>query len=259
MKPNVNKMLKTAKIFTKKHSPEILTGIGIAGMITTTVMSVKATPKALQIIEEEKQKRNTLTLRKTEVVKATWKCYAPAAITGVASIGCLIGGTTIGVRRNAALVTAYNLSRTALNDYKEKVVETIGEEQEQIIREKVAQDKIKKAPEEVTEVIMNDATQSLCYDSFGGRYFTSNLNTIEKAINELNKRMLLEDYITLNDFYNELGLHGTELGDNFGWGLGREGYLKLCNPSSMISEDGRPCIMVAFEVEPVSEYNVLFR
>ena len=27
-----------------KHSPEILTGIGIAGMITTTVLAVKATP-----------------------------------------------------------------------------------------------------------------------------------------------------------------------------------------------------------------------
>ena len=30
----------------KKHSPEILTGIGIAGMISATVMAVRATPKA---------------------------------------------------------------------------------------------------------------------------------------------------------------------------------------------------------------------
>ena len=32
----------------QKHSPEILTGIGIAGMIATAAIAVKATPKALR-------------------------------------------------------------------------------------------------------------------------------------------------------------------------------------------------------------------
>ena len=57
-KSNVTQLLKTAKKTLSKHSPEILTGIGIAGMITTTALAVKATPKALELIEMEKKHQN---------------------------------------------------------------------------------------------------------------------------------------------------------------------------------------------------------
>ena len=52
MKKELSKSFLLLKTSIKKHSPEILTGIGIAGMITTTVMAVRATPKALILIEE---------------------------------------------------------------------------------------------------------------------------------------------------------------------------------------------------------------
>ena len=39
-----------------KHSPEILTGIGITGMITAGVMAVRATPKALDLLSEIHEK-----------------------------------------------------------------------------------------------------------------------------------------------------------------------------------------------------------
>ena len=45
-KTNVTKYFKMVKRFVSKRSPEILTGIGIASMVTTTVLAVKATPKA---------------------------------------------------------------------------------------------------------------------------------------------------------------------------------------------------------------------
>ena len=40
----------------KRKSPEILTGVGIGGMITTTVLAVRATPEAIRRIEK-KEKR----------------------------------------------------------------------------------------------------------------------------------------------------------------------------------------------------------
>ena len=49
MKTNVSKIMKDIKITMSKRSPEILTGLGIAGMITTTVLAVKATPKAIKL------------------------------------------------------------------------------------------------------------------------------------------------------------------------------------------------------------------
>ena len=53
-KESILKFFNTVKAGTIKHSPEILTGVGIAGMITTTVLAVKATPKALRLIDDKK-------------------------------------------------------------------------------------------------------------------------------------------------------------------------------------------------------------
>lgn len=49
-------------------------------------------------------------------------------------------------KRTAALATAYKLSETALTEYKEKVVETIGEKKEQLVRDKIDKDHIDKDP-----------------------------------------------------------------------------------------------------------------
>ena len=67
-KPNFSKIAKDAKRVLSKHSPEILTGIGLAGMITSTVLAVKATPKALKRIEEAKEEKGE-ELTKVETVK----------------------------------------------------------------------------------------------------------------------------------------------------------------------------------------------
>lgn len=157
-KPNLSKVYNDLKKATIKHSPEILTGIGIAGMVSTTVLAVKATPKALLLIENEKKEQNRILreealaqhkeaipiierLKPIDAIKVAWKPYIPAAITGTLSVACLIGASSVNIRRNAALATAYSLSETALRDYREKVVETIGEKKEQVIREHVAQKK----------------------------------------------------------------------------------------------------------------------
>lgn len=55
---NLSNIAKSLRIAMKKHSPEILTGIGIAGMVTTTVLAVRATPKAIKILEDERYERS---------------------------------------------------------------------------------------------------------------------------------------------------------------------------------------------------------
>ena len=89
-KQTISNALKGAEKALKKHSPEILTGIGIAGMIATTISAVKATPKALRLIDEKEIKENKR-LTTAEVVLTTWKCYIPSAVTGALSVACLIG------------------------------------------------------------------------------------------------------------------------------------------------------------------------
>ena len=271
-KESILKVFKTIKAGTIKHSPEILTGVGIAGMITTTVLAVKATPKALMLIDSKKQEifdeldpsevpGNTtnykdLQLKPIEVVKVAWKPYIPAAVTCAASVTCLIGASSVNAKRNAALATAYELSKTALADYKEKVVETVGEKKEGIIREKVAQKKVDENPPTKSEVIITGSGDVLFLEPVSMRYFKSDIENIRKIINDLNYRLTagMEEYISLSELYDEIGLSHTAQSDDIGWNIYRDGQINIDFPATK-TEKGEPCLMLEYNVEPRYDYH----
>lgn len=271
-KPNLSKFIKDTQVLVAKKSPEILTGLGVAGFITTTVLAVKATPKALALIEEEKRKQNRKNLDDAErhgydvcecvdkltpieTIKVAWRPYVPVAIIGVASAACIIGASSVNAKRTAALATAYKLSETALTEYKEKVVETIGEKKEQLVRDKIDKDHIDKDPVSKKEIIITKAGETLCYDSLSGRYFKSDIEQIKRAVNELNRRVLNEMYVSLNDFYDELDLAHTAIGYELGWNID-SGTIDM-DFGSQIAEDGTPCIVVNYNVAPKYDYSKL--
>lgn len=259
MKTNLSTIVNNVKRVSVKHSPEILTGIGIAGMITTTILAVRATPKALDLIakaEDEKfDNGHGDELTKMEVVKATWKCYIPAAISGTASIACLIGANSVNAKRNAALATAYKLSEKALVEYKNKVVETIGEKKEKQVREKIAQDKLDANPASKNTVILTEKGNTLCYDSVSGRYFKSNMDTIQKAINNINRDMTYEMYVSLSNFYDEIGLEHTSVSDYLGWNM--DSGLVDIDFDSRITDNGEPCLVLDYRIAPRYDFDKL--
>lgn len=245
--------LKSIQLNVKKYSPEILTGVGIAGMVGMTIMAVRATPKALKLLEEKKLRENVDTLHPVDVVKTTWKCYIPAAATGVTSAACLIKACSIGTRRSAALATAYNLSKTALAEYKEKVTETIGESKEQSIVDKIAKDKLEKDPVEKREFVNTPtAGPTRCYDGLFGRCFYSSKDEIDRAIIRLNRRIATNMYVSLNELYFELGLPSVEMGEALGWNFD-DGEIQV-TPSSIVDTDGTPCLVMNFNVAPKYNY-----
>lgn len=255
MKKEIAKSFLSLKTAIKKHSPEILTGIGIAGMITTTVMAVRATPKALILIEERKEEIGAEKLEAMDMVKTTWACYIPAAITGTLSVACLIGASSVNARRNAALATAYTLSESALKDYQGKVIEMFGEKKNEAVKDAVAKDKVEKNPVVTREVIITEKGNTLCYDAISGRYFKSDIEKIKKAECELNRQMLDGMYVSLNDFYYEIGLDSVKLGDELGWNVD-SGYIDL-SFSSQLASDGTPCLVIDYSVAPRYDYRNL--
>lgn len=255
MKKEIAKSFWSLKTAIKKHSPEILTGIGIAGMITTTVMAVRATPKALILIEERKEEIGAEKLEAMDMVKTAWACYIPAAITGTLSVACLIGASSVNARRNAALATAYTLSESALKDYQGKVIEMFGEKKNEAVKDAVAKDKIEKNPVVTREVIITEKGNTLCYDAISGRYFKSDIEKIKKAECELNRQMLDDMYVSLNDFYYEIGLDSVKLGDELGWNID-SGYIDL-SFSSQLASDGTPCLVIDYSVAPRYDYRNL--
>lgn len=245
---NLSKLAKGITTKLSKHSPEILTGIGVAGLIATTVMAVKATPKALDLIEKEMGEKETYHLTAMETVKVAWKPYIPAAVTGVMSVACIVGASSVNARRNAALATAYTISETALREYKDKVVETIGEKKEQAVRDAIAKDKLDQNPVSKNEIVITNKGDTLCYDLYSGRYFKSEMEKLKRAENELNRNLLNEGSVTLNDFYYEIGLSNIKYGDDLGWDT-RQSLITL-DFSSQLAEDGTPCLVVDFSEPP---------
>lgn len=255
MKKEIAKSFLSLKTAIKKHSPEILTGIGIAGMITTTVMAVRATPKALILIEERKEEIGAEKLEAMDMVKTTWACYIPAAITGTLSVACLIGASSVNARRNAALATAYTLSESALKDYQGKVIEMFGEKKNEAVKDAVAKDKVEKNPVVTREVIITEKGNTLCYDAISGRYFKGDIDKIKKAECELNRQMRDEMYVSLNDFYYEVGLDNIKIGDELGWNIDN-GYINL-SFSSQLAGDGTPCLVIDYSIAPRYDFSEL--
>lgn len=251
-KINLSQFFKSTQSIIVKHGPEILTGIGIAGMITTTVLAVKSTPRALRRIEDaEDEKGGELTVQ--EKVKACWKCYIPATVTGVASTACLISATSVSARRTAALAAAYQISETALTEYRDKVVETIGEKKEETVREKIADDKIKKNPVSKAEVVDMKKGISLCFDPLSSRYFKSDIELIRRAENDLNKSMIhgVGTTVCLNEFYDEIGLERTELGEDIGWSTD---HLISLHITSHVTDKGEPALVIGHYTAPRYDY-----
>lgn len=255
-KQSLSKFANDVRVSLSKHSPEILIGIGITGMITTTVLAVKATPKALNLMDEKKKELDVEKLTPVEVVKTTWKCYLPAVITGTVSTACLIGSHSVNAKRNAALATAYKLSETAFAEYREKTVETVGEKKERAIRDKISEEQIKNNPIDRNNVIITGKGNTLCFDPLSSRYFYSSIDKLNRAANKLNHSIHTNPFdtgVSVNEFYDEIKLPHTMTGDTLGWNLST-GLIEIYPSPDIVGEgeehENEPCIVVNFVNPP---------
>lgn len=252
---NIQPLVNVAKKMEKhiaKRSPEILTAIGISGFFIAGITAVRQTPKALHLIDQKEMDEDR-SLNKLEVVQTTWKCYVAPVVTSIISAGCIIGANRIGSRRHTALVAAYTISETALKEYQEKAVEVVGKKKEQEIRDAVAQEKIIKNPISAKEIITTGKGDTLFFEPLSGRYFISDIEDIRRAVNELNREMLKDMCISLNEFYYALHLHETQMGESVGWNI-EKGLVEL-DFSSQLTEEMRPCVVIGHHNPPFYGFN----
>lgn len=251
-------LVKSLRASAIKHSPELLIAFGILGMGSAAVMAVGVTPKAMELIEAAREHKleesGDDTFTKKDVVKAAWKCYVPAAAVGVLSSLCLIGASSVHLRRNAALMTAYTLSESAMKEYQGKVIEQVGEKKEREIRDAVAKDDLQKHAVVNQTIIHTGKGNTKCLDSLSGRFFMSDRNLIDRAVNDLNRRMRSDMYISLNEFYEEIGLDPIEIGEMVGWNIDR-GNIQLDISYHPDPIDGEPCLVIKYTLAPEHDYD----
>ena len=253
MNDRISNIISKSKATISKYSPEILTGLGLISMVGSTVLAVKATPKAIKIIQNKEQKENKK-LKNMDIIKETWKEYIPSLSLSLGGITCIICGCRINTSRGAALATAYAISEKTLSTYRDKVIETIGERKEKSIRQQIQQDNIDKNPPVESKIIITQKGNTLIKDEYSGRYFRSDLDAIRKASNELNKQMLHNDYISLNQWYTSIGLEVIKDGHRLGWNIA-QGLLELDFDTCLVGDE--PCIIMEYSRYPEPGYDMM--
>ena len=248
----------------KKASPTILTCIGAIGVVATAVLAVKATPKVLQLIEEE-EKGTFEELKPIEKVQVAWKEYIPAAAVGAATIIAIFGANVLNRKQIASVTGAYILLDQTYKKYKDKVVELYGKETDQKVRAEVAKDiyeeKKPETPEKSDKKGPDDDETLLFYEEHYGQYFHRKLIEVMDAEYRINKKLAQDGEASLNDFYEYLGLDPIEVGDAMGWS--QEAICDFYNPSwidfdheLVTMEDGMECYVINILVKPLRDYDV---
>lgn len=242
--------LKVAGDTLSRNSPAILSGLAVAGVVGTVILAVKATPEAVRRIETYLDEKNESPDPKA-ILQLTWKLYIPAAAVGSVTVACIIGANSISSRRQAALMSLYTLTDTAFSDYKEKAVELLGTKAEQKIADAAAEEPFKRKDGN-TEVIIASGGEVLCYDTFTGRYFKSDIETLRKAMNDINMQCINDMYASQNDFYGMIGLPYADSGNHFGWNTDHPMELVF---TSILSDEGKPCLCVGYRKDPIATYH----
>lgn len=254
----MSKLLSNSVRLLKRNSPTILTCIGAVGVVATTVMAVKATPKALAAVEAKKEEKGE-DLTRLETISAVVPSYAPSAITGIATIACIFGANVLNKRSQASLMSAYALLDKSYKDYKHKVKEIFGDEGDFQVRESIAKDTYKE-----TNIRVNDGKE-LFYDMYSDRYYESTRDDVKEAAYKLNRMIATSGGVYLNEYYALLGLDPIEGGDIVGWSVTQcyemywEAWVDFSYEAITIDEGGYEyggieCTIVTILQEPVPNF-----
>ena len=235
-------LLQNSMIFLKRHASTILTCAGGAGVIATSIMAVKATPKALTLLENAKKEKGE-DLTKVEKVKIAGTAYIPAVLMGASTIACIFGANILNQRQQAALMSAYALLDNSYKDYKKKLAELYSEDTVDEIQEEIVRDKHKEKPYSVED------GKQLFYDDFSQRYFEATTEDVLRAEHELNRMLAVHYGVYLNEFYELLGIEQTDYGDYLGW----YSWIDF-HHDKVIMDDGLECTIITMGMEPTFDF-----
>lgn len=250
------------------NSTTILTGIGVAGTVTTAVLAGKASFKAALIIDQDQDRitselphqpgangAEAAKLPLSEKVRLVWPQFIPAVGVGSLTVAAIIFANRLSAKETAAMAAAYTMSDKTFQEYKEKVQEKLGQKKETEIRDEVAQDRINRNPPDARTIIITGGGDVLCYDVVTDRYFNSTVENIKKAENSVNGEIANHDAVPLSRFYDSIGLRPTPYTEEVGWNIDNRCEVQF---STVLSPDQRPCVSIDFARYPKADYDRVY-
>lgn len=238
-------LLNSSKLFLRRNSPTILTFLGAAGVVATSIAAAKATPKAMALLEKTKEEKGE-ELTKLEMVKVAGPAYIPAVAIGASTIACIFGANALNKKTQASIMSAYALLDTSYKQYKSKVKELYGENSDQNVKKEIAKDKFKD-----NDIHINNE-KILFFDFYSLRYFESTERLVLKAENRVNELLKLYGRASLNDFYESLGMPTAYTGYELWWNVQKCPSVEFTHDITTM-DDGLECCVISMSVEPECE------
>lgn len=255
MSTTLHKLGYRALSYLKRSSPTILTIGGAAGVVATAALTAKATPKAVHICEKLRVERKEEPT-KPEYARAVWRCYIPAAAVGLATIACIFGANALSKRAQASLASAFTLLAQTYERYREAAKTVYGEDADTKIKAQVAKEiYISENGRHLYRPDLNkESDHVIFYESFSQRYFISTIAAVINAQYHLNRNYALRGEISINEYYEFLGIDKIEGGDDITWYCDdylNDGIVWLDFENSYIKmEDGTECYYISPEYDP---------
>ena len=272
----LNNLIKEANkvpVLADKNAPLLLMLAGIGGLAATVVSAVKATPLAIDKMDDEIAKRYEngeieyeelpMSVNKSDmefrfdelgpkqIVKSCWKCYVPTVILGALSISSFIGSYKVNTARLTAMTAMYEFTANAYDRYRRNVAKV--SPKTDVKATKAARDeRVKDIPESKFDGLPEG--KEICIDLFTGNVFYSTREDVLVAVNKIKDKFLAgEMFISLNEFYDEVNADHVVVGDDVGWTPNTDLDVQF---DSML-RNGKPCLTIGYFANPRFDYRDL--
>ena len=246
---------------------------GIGGLAATVVSAVKATPLAIDKMDDEIAKRYEkgeieyeelpMSVNKSDmefrfdelgpkqIVKSCWKCYVPTVILGALSISSFIGSYKVNTARLTAMTAMYEFTANAYDRYRRNVAK-ISPKTDVKATKAARDDRVKEISESKFDGLPEG--KEVCIDLFTGNVFYSTREDVLLAVNKIKDKFLAgEMFISLNEFYDEVDADHVGVGDDVGWSPDTDLDIQF---DSML-RNGKLCLTIGYFANPRFDYRNL--
>lgn len=196
----------------------ILGGLSVIGLVATTVLTVKATVKAVDILKKaEEEKMEPLTT--FEKVQVAGPVYIPAVATGLATSACIIGGTILTVSTIAKLAASYALLDQTFQQYRNHVNVLYGEDADLKVQQDISLSNGKVFGYLPLDGAVENSYKEkfLLHEPISDLWFDTTLVELRTAQLEFNRKFQIYGNGSINEFLNFLGQPPIPNGGNIGW------------------------------------------
>lgn len=253
--------------FLKKNSSNILTIAGSLGLVGTVILAVKATSKALKLIEEAEEVEDNIihfgdeeyhSIKKRELtlkmkIQIAWKPYIPSFCMGMSTILCIFGSNYLNKQYQKNLIAAYTVLNNSFLQYRENAKKLYGDNIDNNISKELLKDV------KIDEELENDNDKELFFDCKSMRYFRSTYEDVKKAEKLFNEHLSKNGYGTLNELYELIGIPPVKYGYDIGWSTylndqlyGHSGIELSIELAEL--DDSLDCWVINIECEPTTSF-----